>query len=149
MEIEIIDEQVDLDLSAFPFEQVITEFLKFKKFHGSEIAVHLVNTQEITRLHAEFFDDPTPTDCITFPIDSPTPLSKPIKDYCHLGEVFICPATAINYCNTHGGSPQKETLLYLIHGLLHLLGYEDENEESKKEMRAQEQIALDLFQNWL
>lgn len=71
-----------------------------------------MSKKRICVLHEQFFQDPTPTDCITFPSD---------EEAC-LGEIFICPKVAEEYDPRH---PLRETTLYIIHGILHLLGYTD------------------------
>ena len=58
--------------------------------------------------------------------------------YSILGEVFICPAIAVEYAEKHQKNPLEETTLYLVHELLHLIGYDDLNPEDRKEMRKAE-----------
>lgn len=98
-----------------------------------EVSIQFVDTPTICQLHADFFADPSPTDCISFPIDDPA------SAYRVLGEVFVCPATAIEYAQTHQGDPYMETSLYIVHGLLHLMGYDDISPEDEAAMRAAEQ----------
>lgn len=83
--------------------------------------------RKISLLHKQFFNDPFVTDCITFPIDS---------DY--LGEIFICPQVAYDY---NPKKPYVETSLYIIHAILHLLGYDD-LEESQRKIMHKEQMRL-------
>ena len=59
-----------------------------------------------------------------------------------LGEVFVCPHTAISYALKNNTSPYLEVSLYIIHGLLHLIGFKDIEKEDKKKMRAQEKSCL-------
>lgn len=99
-----------------------------------EIIFHFVTQETISKLHSEYFNDPSPTDCITFPLDSNGRLSE--NDI--LGEIFICPQVAIEYAKEHGEDPYREATLYLAHGLLHLLGYEDTEEGPREQMRQQE-----------
>jgi probable rRNA maturation factor len=63
-----------------------------------------------------------------------------------LGDIFVCPATAISYVSSHGsGEVYKETTLYVIHGLLHLLGYDDIEDKDIVEMREAEAQLLSLI----
>ena len=90
-----------------------------------EVEVTYVSDAEIARVHGEFLDDPTPTDVITF----------------HHGEILISAETAARQAVEHGQPLDHELLLYLIHGLLHLAGWHDEDEAEAAEMaRAQERI---------
>lgn len=73
------------------------------------IDVIFLGKRAMGKVHAEFLDDPSPTDVITF-------------DY---GEILVCPEVAAEQGPMHGRSVEDETLLYGIHGLLHLAGYDD------------------------
>lgn len=90
-----------------------------------EIEVSLVSDEAIARVHGEFMDDPTPTDVITF----------------HHGEILVSVETARREGPGHGNTADEETLLYIIHGLLHLNGYTDLREPDRSVMhRLQERI---------
>jgi probable rRNA maturation factor len=89
--------------------------LKTYEANCEEVNVHLVSKKTITKLHEDFFQDPTPTDCITFPFAEDS----------LLGEIFICPEVAIEYANKYKKDPHQETSLYIVHALLHLLGFDD------------------------
>jgi probable rRNA maturation factor len=90
-----------------------------------EIEITLVNDTDIARVHADFLDDPTPTDVITF----------------HHGEILISADTALRQGTEHGQTLDHEVALYLVHGLMHLAGWDDHEEEEAKEM-AQRQEAI-------
>jgi probable rRNA maturation factor len=101
-----------------------------------------VNKEKISNLHQQFFDDPSPTDCISFPIDT-TKARK--KEFSVLGEIFVCPKVAIEYATAHTIDPYLELSLYTVHGLLHLLGYDDLDPKQRKEMRREEKRCLKLL----
>lgn len=131
--LSISNTQKTIAISPHSVDQVVQFFLENNGLQGKEMAVHFVGKQRITSLHTQFFDDPTPTDCITFPCDDP---NSPI---CHLlGEIFICPQTAQEFVKKHGGNLYEEMTLYLIHGFLHLLGFDDIDPQDQKIMRAEE-----------
>ncbi|QVL57122.1 MAG: rRNA maturation RNase YbeY [Simkaniaceae bacterium] len=139
MNVHTINSQSALKILPKEVERLVTSFLKWKSVECDEISIHFVSKDEITRLHKEHFQDPTPTDCISFPIDSP---DEDQNGYSILGEVFVCPEVAIEYVKKEGGDPYREASLYLIHGLLHLLGYDDQDDQSRSIMRAQEKSAM-------
>lgn len=85
----------------------------------AEVEVSFITDEVIARVHAEFLEDPTPTDVITF----------------SHGEILISTETAIRQAAEHGQSAERETALYLIHGLLHLNGHEDESDEGFARMK--------------
>ncbi len=84
-----------------------------------EVEISFITDEAIARVHAEFLEDPTPTDVITF---------------AH-GEILISTETAVRQAADYGQDPVRETALYLIHGLLHLNGHEDESEEGFARMK--------------
>jgi len=91
----------------------------------TEIEASIVTDKVIGQVHAEFLGDPAPTDVITF----------------HHGEILVSADTAARAGSAHGLSLDEELLLYLIHGLLHLGGWDDHDPEEAARMKAvQEQI---------
>jgi probable rRNA maturation factor len=79
----------------------------------------MVSEAESGRVHAEFLNDPTPTDVITF------------AD----GELIICPAVADRQRHIEGLTLPAEVLTYIIHGCLHLCGYDDRADADFQTMR--------------
>jgi probable rRNA maturation factor len=131
---------IDNHQKAFPIEKrffstLIKEVLSFLNVNCKEISIYFTTEEEISKLHDEFFQDPTPTDCISFPLDDE-----------HLGEVFVCPSVALDYAKKHDILPIQEVVLYVIHGILHLIGYDDMDPKSKKIMRAQEKKCMNHIQ---
>lgn len=159
MNIEIVDEQEDLTLYHPQVEELVRTACHLIDLAGDELTVHFVTKEVITQLHGDHFDDPTPTDCITFPIDgsmssttnaaaapaSDTPLSTSSDSTAPhiIGEVFICPEVARE---TTPHAPYEELSLYIIHTLLHLAGYNDQTEEEIQEMRQGESTLLAYLQ---
>lgn len=131
MNISVVNRQKDLKLSVRRAKALLRAVLDAESVECSEISVYFVSEKQISKLHGEFFDDPTPTDCITFPIDSET-----------LGEIFVCPKAAIDYCKKKGGDPLVETALYVVHGILHLLGYDDLDPKKRRAMRKKEKQCM-------
>lgn len=103
------------------------------------VIVQFVGKKKIQSLHKKYFSDPSPTDCITFPIDPP-------DKKCHvLGEIFICLQVAKEYAKKHAIPLEEEITLYLIHGILHLLGYDDLEPKEKERMRKKEKSCMKLL----
>lgn len=91
-----------------------------------EIEITFLSDAEIAQVHADFLDDPTPTDVITF----------------HHGEILISPETAERQRHQHGrNSLNQELALYGIHGLMHLGGWDDHDPQEAADMaREQEEV---------
>ncbi|MGZ3633658.1 MAG: rRNA maturation RNase YbeY [Parachlamydiaceae bacterium] len=137
MHVAIYNTQKRFPIDVSCIESVVKEVIRAEERLCHEVAVHFVGRQKICSLHAEYFDDPSVTDCISFPIDNDEETS-----YIVLGEVFVCPGTADQYVKAHGGILNEEIILYCVHGILHLLGYDDIEEADRQVMREREQFHM-------
>ena len=91
-----------------------------------DIFVWLISNRRMSRLHRQFLGQTGPTDVLTF----------------HHGEIFISVEMAKRQARVFGNSFVRELQLYIVHGLLHLHGFNDRTPaEARKMKRAQEQIA--------
>ena len=80
---------------------------------------------------------------MSFPIDPPSE----DRDFHHvLGEIFVCPKVAVEYALENDLDPHKELTLYVIHALLHLIGYDDIDESDRKKMREEEKRCLSIVE---
>lgn len=83
------------------------------------LSVALVGDALMSKLHIEFMNIAGPTDVLTFELDHDA------SGHVTTGEVVICVPEARRQAKEHGTKPEHELLLYAIHGLLHLSGYDD------------------------
>jgi probable rRNA maturation factor len=146
VKVSIFNRQKTLLVVKSEVEKIVTLVLSGERISCDEVGIYFVKKDEICSLHLEFFDDPSATDCITFPIDPPESNSA---GSCYLGEIFICSDVALEYAAAHHLDPLDEQRLYLIHGLLHLVGYEDQSEGARKIMRKKEKSYMKLFRETL
>lgn len=135
MIVNTFNQQDALGISENQVELLVNQVIKEEGQSCDEVSIYFVNTAEICHLHEEYFADPSPTDCISFPMDN----EEEDFDYRLLGDVFVCPQTALDYATSHSADPYEETTLYIVHGLLHLMGYRDMEEEEIQRMREAEQ----------
>ncbi|MFP4069555.1 MAG: rRNA maturation RNase YbeY [Verrucomicrobiota bacterium] len=103
---------------------------------GGELSVVFVTDEEIARIHRDFMDDPTPTDVITFPAD---------HEMESAGEIIVSVDHAESRAAELAEPFSRELSLYLIHGWLHLAGYDDRNEADRAAMRQAEAQALAII----
>ena len=106
---------------------------------ASKVTIAFVDNAHIHRLNKRFLDHDEPTDVLTFP-DSDAG-AKTLE-----GEVVIGYDVAKEYANDRGHEWYVELLLYVIHGCLHLCGYDDSDELARREMRAKERDYLKKLQ---
>lgn len=136
MIVNIVNQQTSLNISIDPIRKLVQQVILNEGQTCDEVNIFLVDTPTICHLHQQFFDDPSPTDCISFPIDDEE--GEEVHSRL-LGEVFVCPATAVAYAAENNENAYTEVALYLVHGLLHLMGYDDFEEEDIAEMRRAEE----------
>lgn len=142
MIVNISNRQRVLSLSKEQTIKLIETVILGENRTADEVNLYLVDTPTICKLHLDFFNDPSQTDCISFPMDD-----NDSPAYRILGEVFVCPATAKKYAKENQKDPYEETALYIIHGLLHLMGYDDVEEADILLMRSAEEKYLRLMKN--
>lgn len=134
--IAIFNQQQDLPIDQRKVQSIVAEMLSLYSIKTDEISLYFVTGDEIQKLHQQFFNNPSFTDCITLPMDPPQSYRGPLHV---LGECFICPKAAIE---SNPKKPGEELTLYIIHTLLHLFGYKDASEEEKNVMRREESTAM-------
>jgi probable rRNA maturation factor len=91
-----------------------------------ELSVSFVDEKEMSDLHATYMHEPGPTDVLSFPIDDTGPDGTRV-----LGDVVIAPAVAAAQNPTDVAGEMR---LLLVHGILHLLGYDHEEETGRAAM---------------
>ncbi|MEE9488140.1 MAG: rRNA maturation RNase YbeY, partial [Candidatus Brocadiales bacterium] len=91
-----------------------------------ELSIAFVDKEEITRLNEKFLGHKGPTDVLSFPVDTNGGRLS--------GEVVVCPPVAVEFAAESKTDVEGEIMLYVVHGLLHLLGYTDSNGKSAKKM---------------
>ncbi|GAB3245869.1 rRNA maturation RNase YbeY [Arthrobacter pigmenti] len=112
----------------------------------AELSIILVDTDAMEKLHIEWMDEPGPTDVLSFPMDELRPgIPGNPSSAGVLGDVVLCPAVAEEQAAAAGHSTGDELLLLTTHGILHLLGYDHEEPEEKREMFALQRQLLSGF----
>ncbi len=111
-----------------------------EKFRGGcppgELSLAFLTDAALARLHADFMDDPTPTDVITFAGDAAAGLA---------GEICVSVDMAARAARQRRGPFAAELMLYVVHGWLHLAGYDDLRPTRKRRMRTAESRAMALL----
>lgn len=133
--------EVDLvDLAAFALKELLVD-------KRAELEISLVDEAEMTRLHEEWMDEAGPTDVLSFPMDElrPNELSENDEVPVVLGDVVICPDVARRQGDTAGHGMEHELRILLVHGILHLLGFDHLEPEEEAEMFA---LQGKIVQDW-
>lgn len=93
-----------------------------------ELSVSLVDDAEIEALHIRYMDEVGPTDVLSFPLDDGDVDETRVR---LLGDVVIAPSVAARNAPT---DTEGELRLLLVHGILHLLGYDHDDDADRAEM---------------
>jgi probable rRNA maturation factor len=98
---------------------------------GVELSVSFVDDDEMADLHVRYLDEPGPTDVLSFPLDEVDDRGVRL-----LGDVVIAPAVA---GRNHPSDPATELRLLLVHGILHVIGYDHQEDAERAEMWARQE----------
>lgn len=102
---------------------------------AAKVGLAFVDNAHIHRLNKQFLDHDEPTDVLTFPYSGAK--AKTLE-----GEVVIGYEVAAEYAADRGHAVDRELLLYVVHGCLHLCGYDDTTAKAARQMRAKEREYL-------
>ena len=122
---------------------------------GSETELGLVITSQerVQELNRSYLGRDAPTDVLAFSMlpagEELFPFVSPPDGVRHLGEVIISYPQAVIQAEEHGHSIKREIAILIIHGVLHLLGYEDEKPELRRQMAAREGEILSYIEGGL
>jgi len=133
-----------------PLREFLVVVRRQLKLSKPEIAIRLVNDTEIRRLNKTYRKKDKATDVLSFPAKQ---LRKPLRSTNRLpvvkgeqlGDIAISPATARRYAKKNGRSFVNEMRILILHGVLHLLGYDhaaDSGEMDRVETRFRRRLGL-------
>lgn len=105
------------------------------------VSVLLVSDDEIKEVNKKYLGHDRTTDVVTFPLHEK---SEPIE-----GEIYVSLQTTERNSKTYNNSHSNEIIRVVIHGILHLAGYEDSTSESREEMKKKEDFYLNLIEDSL
>ncbi len=161
IEVFVADEQNDQPVDTMRWVRLATSVLAQEGVPGDiELSMLFVDEAAMTDLNKRFLGKDRPTDVLSFPIDDepieggrspdsggtgPGDASEPSDLPTVLGDVVICPAVAFRNAPDHAGSYEDELALLVVHGLLHLLGMDHEDDDEAEAMEQRERVLLAKF----
>jgi probable rRNA maturation factor len=139
-------------LPAARLKAVVLAVLEDERVVSAELSIAIVSDDEIHRVNREHLDHDFPTDVISFLYSAEresTPKGQgPARRGAGLtleGEIVVSDETARREAPKHGWPADSELELYLVHGLLHLCGYDDLTPAEKRIMRRRERELISLL----
>ncbi|HZP28616.1 MAG TPA: rRNA maturation RNase YbeY [Acidimicrobiia bacterium] len=155
------DEQLDIPVDVLRWVRLAELVLTEERVPpDAQMSVLFVDEQTIADLNARFLDGDGPTDVLAFPLDeeevasgrrpdeggrgpgSPADATDPPIV---VGDVVVCPTVAKQQAEARAADLDDELALLVVHGTLHLLGYDHAEEGETRRMRAREQELLARF----
>jgi probable rRNA maturation factor len=128
------------DWHAVPLlRRVARNVARAEGFRAGELSIVVVGDRAMTTLHAKHLNLATPTDVLTFDLGVDRP-----RGWLE-GEIVLCADVARRHVLRRGGTlaaMRAELALYLVHGLLHLAGYDDHDPAEAARMHAREDALL-------
>lgn len=107
-----------------------------------EISLSYVDEDEMHELNDEWRGIDRTTDVLSFECDSAFDEDIPLDEVLELGDVILAPEVIARQAPGFGNIPADECRLMLVHGLLHLLGYDHIEDDEAEEMEAREDAIL-------
>lgn len=124
------NEQAALPIDGDLLCRAATTVLKGEQVSNAVISLAVVDDVTIHRLNRQYLSHDYPTDVLSFLLSED---EQPLE-----GEVIVSAETALLQASAYGWEAIDELLLYVVHGTLHLVGYDDASPESRGVMRAKE-----------
>jgi probable rRNA maturation factor len=136
IEIEVSDTQAHMNVDRADVLRLVRYGLLAENRADASISIALVDNDTIHRLNVKHLRHDWPTDVITFPLSG-------ALDPALTGELVVSTEMAVTTSREMGSEPRRELALYLVHGLLHLCGYDDSNETAAAAMNCRQSELLE------
>ncbi|OED34583.1 rRNA maturation RNase YbeY [PVC group bacterium (ex Bugula neritina AB1)] len=126
--------------------ELVSYILEQEGKGGSSLSIKICDHKTIHRMNRLYLDHDWPTDVLAFPMieDGSEDFSDVEESY--IGDCVVSMEMAFERCKEFDHSPDEELALYIIHAVLHILGYTDKETECRKIMRARESKYMRKFQ---
>ncbi len=131
MKISIVNSQNIVKLNSRQLKGAAFKTLSFIKKKNAELSIYIVDDCEIKYLNYRYRGVDRPTDVLAFSMTEGEEL-KGAEGI--LGDVVISAQTALRQARGNLKKTIDEINLYLVHGILHLIGYDDDSAKSRKKM---------------
>jgi len=160
-EVFCADEQSSVEIDVGRWQELARRVLLAEGVRGgTELSLFFVDRRVIADLNVEHMGGTGPTDVLAFPIDGGEVVEttsgpsgatrgpdRPPIDRGDLplllGDVVVCPDVAVEQAPHHAGCVDDEIALLVVHGILHVLGWDHDDDDSTGRMRDRERLLLE------
>ena len=102
-----------------------------------EVDIAIVTSRRIAALNRRYLRHAGSTDVLSFDLSVPGGGT--------IAQVIVCGDVAVRQARARRIGPQRELMLYIVHGLLHVMGYDDTNPQAAEKMYARQEELLEAF----
>lgn len=135
-----LEVQYAVESEGVPAESRFREWVEVAlegRVEKAALTIRIVDAAESAELNGSYRDKPYPTNVLSFPLDMPAEADIP-----YLGDLAICAAVVAREAQEQGKPPEAHWAHMVVHGVLHLLGYDHLSEAEAEEMEALEVTLL-------
>ena len=137
VQVDIADQQNHITVRPRRLRRVVRRTLAREGVRQARISLAFVGDSAIRRLNRRFLSRNPATDVLSFPLSE--------DGGALAGEIVVSSQTAQRESRRRGTPPEGELLLYVVHGLLHLVGYDDRRRQDAQAMHRREEGVLTEF----
>ena len=135
--VEVVNRQKAVRVAAAWLEKVARKAIASLEIEAAEITVAIVDDAEISALHEQWMGLPDPTDVLTFDLSG--------CDGDFSGDIAVSAETATRVAREVGWPTREELAYYVVHGLLHLAGFDDGTPGERRRMRRKEREVMEAI----
>ena len=138
MPVEIMQRGAGKKLPARKIKKIALTILELVGEKNAELSLVLIGNLEMKKLNARYRKKDYTTDVLSFPVEGIV-----LKETRLLGDVVVSVEKAAEQARAHGHSSEQELVTLLIHGIVHLIGYD--HERSAREARAMRRVEKRIY----
>jgi len=138
IQVELCDSQDRLRYDPVWLRDAVAAVLRAEAVSRAHVSIALIDDRRIEVLNRRYLNHQGPTDVISFPLSEP---EEPEL----VGQLVISAEPAAREAGRLGVDPTDELLLYIVHGALHLVGYDDQSDADRARMRRLERRHLEAL----
>ena len=135
--IQIANNFAGIDTPASKIKKLVQAVFKRFGLSKATVSIAIVDDAEIRKLNSRFLNRKANTDCLSFDLSDTQGPQSP-----RLFELIVNGEMAVRQANLRGHSSQAELALYITHGLLHNLGFDDATDSKARKMHDMEDNIL-------
>ena len=135
---DFVDEQTTLKVDFERMRRAVAAILEDADVTHGSIEIVVIASEPMHKMNVQFLGHDYPTDVLAFPLED-DPEAGLLE-----GSIVVCSDVAVERAADYGWPPEDELLLYVVHGALHLVGYDDHSLEDAPIMHAKEREYLQI-----